>query len=278
MSIVLPPTQQRTNLARRGVAISPTGTHVVYVANNQLYLRPLDELEAQPLLGTEGSDPTGPFFSPDGQWIGFFTNRDYALKKVALAGGAAVTLAQTPGAASASWGADDTIVFGVGDILRVAGAGGTPEVLVRYQTAGAIAVFPQMLPGGEAVLYTRTSVSSCAPGFPWTLDCERVLAGGVSKWGSQIKVRRRRREPGGRPEMLPGTAVGDGFRPGASARRCCVLLRGEDLESVSRELGITAARASQWRDQFLAAGPGQPEEPGAGRPGRGQSSAASQDR
>ena len=64
--------------------------------------------------------------------------------------------------------------------------------------------------------------SSCAPGFPWTLDCERVLAGGVSKWGSQIKVRRRRREPGGRPEMLPGTAVGDGFRPGASARRCGV--------------------------------------------------------
>ena len=54
--------------------------------------------------------------------------------------------------------------------------------------------------------------------------------------------------------MLPGTAVGDGCRPGASARRCCGLLRGEDLESVSRELGITAARASQWRDQFLAAG------------------------
>ena len=40
-------------------------------------------------------------------------------------------------------------------------------------------------------------IKSCAPGFPWTLDCERVLAGGVSKWGSQIKVRRRRREPGG---------------------------------------------------------------------------------
>ena len=32
------------------------------------------------------------------------------------------------------------------------------------------------------------------------------------------------------------------------------LLRGEDLESVSRELGITTARASQWRDQFLVAG------------------------
>ena len=45
-----------------------------------------------------------------------------------------------------------------------------------------------------------------------------------------------------------------GFQPGASARWVLRLLRGEDLESVSRELGITAARASHWRDQFLAAG------------------------
>ena len=95
---------------------------------------------------------------------------------------------------------------------------------------------------------------SCAPGFPWTLDCERVLAGGVSKWGSQIKVRRRRREPGGRPEMLPGNGRGGRFSARRKRETVLRLLRGEDLESVSRELGITAARASQWRDQFLAAG------------------------
>ena len=83
---------------------------------------------------------------------------------------------------------------------------------------------------------------SCAPGFSWTLNCERVLAGGVPRWGSQIRVRRP-----------PGAAVGT-----VSARRkretVLRLLRGEDLESVSRELGITAARAAQWRDQFLVAG------------------------
>ena len=39
--------------------------------------------------------------------------------------------------------------------------------------------------------------SSCALGFSWTLDCERVLAGGVSRWGNQIKNRRRRRKPEG---------------------------------------------------------------------------------
>jgi transposase-like protein len=49
---------------------------------------------------------------------------------------------------------------------------------------------------------------------------------------------------------------GRGGRFSAQRKRAVVLrlLRGEDLESVSRELGITAARASQWRDQFLAAG------------------------
>ena len=92
---------------------------------------------------------------------------------------------------------------------------------------------------------------SCAPGFPWTLDCERVLAGGVSKWGSQIKVRRRRREPGGRPEMLPGTAVGDGFRPGASARRCCVCCAARILSPCrgswgSRRRGPRSGGISFW--------------------------------
>ena len=97
----------------------------------------------------------------------------------------------------------------------------------------------------------RFAWDSCAPGFPWTLDCERVLAGGVSKWGSQIKVRRRRREPGGRPEMLPGTAVGDGCRPGASARRCCVCCAARILSPCrgswgSRRRGPRSGGISFW--------------------------------
>ena len=155
LSIVFPQTQVRTSTGRRGVAISPTGSHVVYVANQQLYLRALDELEAQPLAGTEGSAPSIPFFSPNGQWIGFHSNTDGALKKVALSGGAAVTLANSSGPSGASWGADDTIVFGQGPqgILRVAGAGGTPDVLVSIDPPH-LAHQPQILPGGEAVLYT----------------------------------------------------------------------------------------------------------------------------
>ena len=87
-SIDLPQTHTRTNTGRRGIAVSPTGTHVVYVANEQLYLRAIDEIDAKALSGTEGSAPTMPFFSPDGQWIGFYSTRDNQLEKIALTGGA----------------------------------------------------------------------------------------------------------------------------------------------------------------------------------------------
>ena len=94
---------------------------------------------------------------------------------------------------------------------------------------------------------------SSAPGFSWTLDCERVLAGGVSRWGSTIR-NRRRWEPVGRPGRPPGGGRGGRFSAGRKRETVLRLLRGENLDSVSRELGITAARASRWRDQFLAAG------------------------
>ena len=64
----------------------------------------------------------------------------------------------------------------------------------------------------------------------------------------------RDEEAGWRNRRPPGAAVGGGFRLGRKRETVLRLLRGEDLESVSRELGITAARASQWRDRFLAAG------------------------
>ncbi len=51
-----------------------------------------------------------------------------------------------------------------------------------------------------------------------------------------------------------GRGRGGRFSVGRKSETVMRLLRGEDLESLSRELGITAARVSQWRDQFLTAG------------------------
>jgi hypothetical protein len=79
---------------RPSIAISPDGHRIVYVGRQggsvRLYLRPLEQFDATALDGTEGG--FNPFFSPDGQWIGFFTNTH--LKKVPVSGGTPVTLCE----------------------------------------------------------------------------------------------------------------------------------------------------------------------------------------
>ena len=97
-----------SNTGRRTVAISPDGSRVVYTANNSLWLRSVDQLQAVEIPGTEGG-PIGPFFSADGQSIGFYADRQ--LQKVAVSGGAAVTLADVPATYGASWGTDDMILY-----------------------------------------------------------------------------------------------------------------------------------------------------------------------
>ena len=94
----------------------------------QLYLRRLDELDAKELPGTVGARQ--PFFSPDGQWIGFFA--DNALQKIAVAGGLPIRIVEVPGISlGASWGADDTIVFSVykSGLIRIPASGGTAHPL-----------------------------------------------------------------------------------------------------------------------------------------------------
>ena len=92
-TISLPPGQV-LQTARPAIALSPDGTRLVYAAGSssitsQLYVRAMDGLEARPIPGTEGA--IYPFFSPDGQWIGFSAGG--TLKKIALNGGVPVTLA-----------------------------------------------------------------------------------------------------------------------------------------------------------------------------------------
>ena len=86
---------------------------------------------------------------------------------------------------------------------------------------------------------------SCALGFSWTLDCERVLAGGVSRWGNQIRDRRRRRELGGRPETPPIPAVAADCQWGGSARWCCVCCAGR-ISSRCRGRWGSPRRSSSW--------------------------------
>ena len=151
-ALTLPTTEQFTNVGRHLVALSPDGTHLVYAANSQLYLRAMAELESTPIRGTE-SGARSPFFSPDGQWVGFWQGG--ALKKVAISGGAPVTLCAAGNPFGANWGADDTIVFGQGNegLWQVPGTGGTKQHLITLDS-GEYGHGPQILPGGKAVLFT----------------------------------------------------------------------------------------------------------------------------
>jgi len=151
---VLPDGQDFSVSSSHFVAVSPGGTQIVFAANDQLYMRSLDGLEAVPLRGTEG-DPRSPFFSPDGQWIGFVVGRE--LRKVAVNGGASVTLCALSGLPyGTTWTADGSILFGqpgIG-IMKIPEAGGTPEMLVAGEE-GELLHGPQVLPGGKNLLFTR---------------------------------------------------------------------------------------------------------------------------
>ena len=147
--------QEFSNAGRPLVAISPDGSQIVYAANGGLWLRSVDQLQAVQVPGI-GGGARGPFFSADGQSLGFWVAGQ--LKKVAVSGGAPVSLADLPTRPrGASWGADDMILYGQPDgIMQVPGASGRPELLIAVEEGEAI-YGPQMLPGGEWVLFTLSA-------------------------------------------------------------------------------------------------------------------------
>ena len=143
------------------VALSPDGSKIAFVAKTsargpaQLYVRQLNELEATTLRGTD--DASSPFFSPDGQWVAFFAAG--ALKKISVSGGAAVTLCRAPNGRGGAWGEDGTILFAPDSqpgvyFQRVSSAGGEPTPLLQTVQPEHWQRWPQLLPGGKAVLYT----------------------------------------------------------------------------------------------------------------------------
>ena len=137
-----------STVTQRAVAISNDGTRVAYATPDQIWLRDLEQLEAVP--GTEGA--TNPFFSPDGEWLGFFA--DGQLRRVSVNGGEPVSLARFEGRLrGASRHDDGTVVFAHRPgVARVAGAGGEPETLVPGDGLNFLSN-PRLLPGGEALLY-----------------------------------------------------------------------------------------------------------------------------
>ena len=160
LAVNLPPEQQLADLSLPVVGLSRDGTQLAYVARSgtgrqQIYIRPLDSLEAKPLPGTEGA--TTPFFSPDGQWVGF--SSEGKLKKVSLNGGPPLPICDAEGTRGAAWGSDERIVFAPvsAGLFQVPAAGGPPRALTSLEGESSHA-WPEILPGGQSLLFA-TSVA-----------------------------------------------------------------------------------------------------------------------
>ena len=140
------------------VALSPDGTRIVFVSQDQsgvsrLFHRRLDQPRAALLSGTEGA--AEPFFSPDGQWVGFFA--EGKLRKTRIDGGEPVSLCDAPSGRGASWGEDGNIIAALNadaGLSQVPSGGGNEVSISQLGPGEACHRWPHVLPGGKFVLFT----------------------------------------------------------------------------------------------------------------------------
>jgi WD40 repeat protein/predicted Ser/Thr protein kinase len=134
------------------LAISPDGTRLVYASGmpTRLFIRRLDQPKATELPGTQGASTV--FFSPDGQWVGFLAGNK--LNKISVEGGAVVPLGVS-GVSGASWDEDGSILLGdLGKgLVRIPSGGGPPEAVEGVGKGEIALAYPQLLPGGKAILF-----------------------------------------------------------------------------------------------------------------------------
>jgi len=145
----------------QGLSITRDGSRIAYRAGTPpvVYLRAIDEFDPRPLPGTESENPSlPPCFSPDGKWIAYSAATGSQLRKVPVAGGAPLTLADGLDAADfCDWADDGRIYFGATPgIMRVPQSGGKAEMAAASDTkSGEISYeMPQLLPGGKLLLFT----------------------------------------------------------------------------------------------------------------------------
>jgi eukaryotic-like serine/threonine-protein kinase len=141
-----------------GLALSPDGRRIAFIAGSatrfQLWVRSLDEVEPRPLPGTEWA--ASPFWSPDGRQVAFFAGGK--LQRIAVAGGPAQVICETPFGSSGAWSPGGVIAIGQWEgggesgLLRVSAEGGTPVALTRAAPKH-LHLWPEFLPDGRHLLF-----------------------------------------------------------------------------------------------------------------------------
>ncbi len=156
LDVDLGPDVSLSSYAGADAILSPDGTRIVYVSQGRPFTRRLDQPNATELAGTDGA--WAPFFSPEGQWVAFFTAGK--LQKISVEGGSAITLCDAPNGFGGSWGEDGNIIAAlnsVGGLSRIPSAGGPATPVTDLQSGENTNRWPQILPGGKAVLFTASA-------------------------------------------------------------------------------------------------------------------------
>jgi Tol biopolymer transport system component len=163
LDVDLGPDVSLGSLAGADEILSPDGTRLVYVSQGRLFTRRLDQPNATELAATQGAN--APFFSPDGQWVAFFSSGK--LQKISVEGGSAITLCNAQNGRGGSWGEDSNIIASLtnlGSLSRIPSAGGPPMPVTDFQNGENTHRWPQVLPGGKAVLFTASPTAGAFDG------------------------------------------------------------------------------------------------------------------
>jgi len=163
------------NSASSSVVISPDGKQIAYVATrgsgaDQLYVRQIESSEARAVPGTLGA--AAPFFSRDGQWLGFATAGSSF--KASLNGGSVLNLGLLSFGQGSYWAADGAITFGsTAGLQQVRDSGGTPVTIARLQGSDGVHRMPEVLPQGRGILFAVAGNQSSAIAVYSTATHER---------------------------------------------------------------------------------------------------------
>jgi Tol biopolymer transport system component/tRNA A-37 threonylcarbamoyl transferase component Bud32 len=158
-AMVLPDTAAFTDVTGSVLGISRDGSAFVYASRAGLMLRYADRVGFVPVPG--GRRGILPFFSPDGQWLGYLNGS--SLVKVPLAGGTPVQICTPCGGFSFDWGTDDSVRYYTAPpddgnqrvLMTVSARGGRPREIARPDSgSGELFRSPILLPGRRTVLFS----------------------------------------------------------------------------------------------------------------------------